>query len=104
MHEKVLPQHSLELLRSLESDGSPHLSEWTLAGGTGLAFLLGHRISADLDFFRVDNMDVRLLHDVLGQYGDYETMQESEHTLTVLLHNTKLSFFCVKDRSLYFSD
>ena len=101
MHENVLPQHSLELLRRLESDRSPYLSGWTLAGGTGLAFVLGHRISVDLDFFRTDSMNARLLHDVLSQYGDYETMQESEHTLTVLLYDTKLSFFCVKDPFLF---
>lgn len=51
MYEKVLPQHCLELLRELKSNGSPYLSEWTLAGDTGLAFIPGHRISVDLDFF-----------------------------------------------------
>ena len=101
VYEKVLPQHSLELLRRLEADSSPHLSGWTLAGGTGLAFLLGHRVSVDLDFFRTDNMDVRRLHGVIGEYGDYETMQEAEDTLTVLLQDTKLSFFCVKDPFLF---
>jgi predicted nucleotidyltransferase component of viral defense system len=91
----------LELLRRLGADSSPYLSGWTLAGGTGLAFILGHRISVDLDFFRVDDLDVRVLHDVLGKYGDYETMQESKHTLTVLLQDTKLSFFCIKDPFLF---
>jgi len=101
MHEKVLPQHSLELLSQLEADPSPLLAGWTLAGGTGLAFHLGHRVSEDMDFFRTDDLDVRLLHDVLAEHGSYETLQESEHTLTVLLHETKLSFFRVRDPFLF---
>lgn len=101
MHEKVLPQHSLELLSDLERDASPLLAGWTLAGGTGLALYLGHRISEDLDFFRADDFDVRLLHDVLTRHGEYETLQEAEHTLTVLLRETKLSFFRVADPLLF---
>ena len=101
MHEKVLPQHSLELLTALEETPSPLLSNWTLAGGTGLAFHLGHRISEDLDFFRTDNMDVRTLHDALAAHGRYETLQEAEHTLTVLIRQTKLSFFRVRDPFLF---
>jgi len=101
MHEKVLPQHSLELLKLLELDKRPQLSGWTLAGGTGLAFHLGHRVSEDLDFFRTDDLDVRTLHDVLGRHGSYETLQEADHTLTVLLHETKLSFFRVYDPFLF---
>lgn len=31
----------------------------------------------------------------------YETLQEAEHTLTVLIHKTKLSFFRVTDRFLF---
>ena len=101
MHEKVLPQHSLELLKLLEQDSAPQLSGWTLAGGTGLAFQLGHRVSDDLDLFRTDALDVRTLHDVLEKHGAYETLQEAEHTLTVLHHATKLSFFCVRDPFLF---
>lgn len=101
MHEKVLPQHSLELLSTLAADTSKPLTGWTLAGGTGLAFRLGHRISDDLDFFRTDDMDVRILHDVLARCGPYETLQEADHTLTVLLQRTKLSFFRVRESFLY---
>lgn len=101
MHENVLPRHSLELLSQLEEQKSPHLGGWTLAGGTGLAFLLGHRSSDDLDFFRTDALDVRVLHEVLAGHGTYETLQEAEHTLTVILRKTKLSFFRVRAPFLF---
>ena len=101
MHEKVLPQHSLELLTELEGNPSPLLSNWTLAGGTGLAFLMGHRISEDLGFFRTDDLDLRMLHDALAKHGRYETLQESEHTLTVLIRKTKMSFFRIRDPFLF---
>lgn len=101
MHEKVLPPHTLELLDRFEADDSPSLSGWTLAGGTGLAFHLGHRVSEDLVFFRTDEVDVRALHDVLSAHGPYETLQESDQTLTVLIRNTKLSFFRAGDPFLF---
>ena len=101
MHEKVLPQHSLELLNAFERDTSPQLAGWTLAGGTGLAFHLGHRVSEDLDFFRTDGVDVRRLHAALREHGTYETLQEEDHTLTVLMQDTKLSFFRVRDPFLF---
>lgn len=101
MHESVLPEHSLNLLDQLATLPDPALQGWTLAGGTGLAFHFGHRISEDLDFFRTDTMDVRCLHDCLQTVGSYETLQEAEHTLTVLIANTKMSFFCVQDPFLF---
>lgn len=93
MHEKVLSTSSLELLREMESSSSLINPTWILAGGTGLALQTGHRISDDFDFFRVDLPDSRELHEKLRCFGDYETLQESKHTLTVLLRGTKLSFF-----------
>ncbi len=102
MHENVLPKHSLDLLTALGKDASPLLAGWTLAGGTGLALTLGHRISEDLDFFRTDDFDVRALHDVIGRHGNYETLQDHDgHTLTVLIRRTKLSFFRVRDPILF---
>lgn len=101
MHEKVLPKHSLELLNRLGEMEHPALSGWTLAGGTGLALHLGHRVSEDFDFFRTDDLDVSRLHDVLGQLGPYETLQEAGHTLTVLILRTKVSFFLVRDPFIF---
>ena len=101
MHERALPEHSLELLNRLETAGSPLLRGWTLAGGTGLAFRIDHRVSESLDFFRTDAVDARTLHEAIGGQGSYETLQESEHTLTVLLCGTKLSFLRVGDPFLF---
>ena len=101
MHEKVLPGNGLGLLAELEKDGSSELDGWTLAGGTGLALHLGHRVSEDFDFFRCDELDVRGLHDTLSRHGTYEVLQEATHTLTVLMQETKLSFFNVADPFLF---
>jgi len=101
MHEKVLPGASRDLLVALESLDSPSLQGWTLAGGTGLALHLGHRVSEDFDFFRTDAIDQQRLFDVLRHAGEVETLQEDENTLTVIVSQTKLSFFCVPDPFLF---
>jgi hypothetical protein len=101
MHEKVLPKHTLELLDKIGRHAAPILNNWILAGGTGLALREGHRISVDLDFFRTERLDLRDLHGVLEKIGDYETLQEADHTLTVLMNRTKLSFFRVPDPFLF---
>ena len=101
MHEKVLPKGSRSVLDRLEATQTSGLDGWILAGGTGLALHLGHRVSNDFDFFRTDETDVRSLHAVLKQCGTYETLQEAEHTLTVLVEGVKLSFFRTPDPFLH---
>ena len=101
MHEKVLPGSSSDLLAGLEQLKSPLLRGWTLAGGTGLALHLGHRVSEDFDFFRGDEFDVDALYRLLQQMGNVEVLQEAEHTLTGIVQSTKLSFFRVPDPFLF---
>ncbi len=101
MHERVLPQGSRELLEIFEGLTSPELDGWTLAGGTGLALQVGHRISEDFDFFRCERFDVGRLYGVLREAGPAETLQEDRDTLTVLLEGVKLSFFTVADPLLF---
>lgn len=101
MHEKVLPRGSREILAKLESLNSPELQGWTLAGGTGLALQLGHRVSEDFDFFRSDPFDGSRLHETLRRVGRVETLQEDDRTLTVILSETKVSFFSVPDPFLF---
>lgn len=101
MHEKVLPRGSRELLAKLEPLTRPELEGWTLAGGTGLALQMGHRISEDFDFFRTHPFSANRLHDTLRQVGAVETLQEEESTLTVIIARTKVSFFSVPDEFLF---
>jgi hypothetical protein len=101
MHEKVLSAPCLELLIRMESDPSFPRKDWMLAGGTGLALQLGHRQSDDLDFFLAELPDAGRLHERLRSFGTYETLQESGHTLTVLLGGTKLSFSKTNDPFLF---
>ncbi len=101
MHNKALPKHSLTLLTALEKTANPRLAGWILAGDTGLALHLGHRVSEDFDFFRTDSMDLRTVHEVFGRLGKYETLQDEDHTLTVIAFKTKVSFFRIKDRFIF---
>jgi hypothetical protein len=101
VHDKVLPGRSRKLLDSLAALNSPELEGWTLAGGTGLALHVGHRVSEDFDFFKVEPFDVNRLYRALSAIAALETLQQEEGTLTVLAGGVKLSFFSVLDRFLF---
>jgi hypothetical protein len=72
-----------------------------LAGGTGLALQVGHRVSEDFDFFKVESIDTGRLNLALRSLGPAETLQHDESTLTVLVLGVKLSFFSVPDPFLF---
>jgi len=101
VHEKVLPKGSRAVLARVEEIDRPQLQAWTLAGGTGLALRLGHRVSKDFDFFRTEGMSADSLHSLFRRMGEYETLQEASNTLTVLVSGTTLSFFQVPDPFLF---
>jgi hypothetical protein len=101
MHEKVLPRGSRELLAKLESLNRPELEAWTLAGGTGLALRLGHRVSLDFDFFRIDGFSQDRLVGCLRDAGAVEVLQEDDRTLTAIVDQVKVSFFSVPDGFLF---
>ena len=101
MHEKVMPKGSKAILDRLEGLYGSILKGWILAGGTGLALRIGHRVSEDFDFFRNDPFELRSLHDAIGEIGSYETLQEYEYTLTVIAAGIKLSFFQIPDPFIF---
>jgi len=89
MHPEALTEESNELLLSLrEFDG------FYLAGGTGLALQIGHRVSEDFDFFTEDYLPENFLGSVEGVFSDRAitpSVNNSEE-LTVFINNTKVTF------------
>jgi predicted nucleotidyltransferase component of viral defense system len=65
-----------------------------LAGGTGLALQIGHRVSEDLDFFRDASFDPNsLLLTLKSKTNSYEDVVIETHTLLVSLEGARCSFF-----------
>jgi hypothetical protein len=96
-----LPPNSRQLLARLTEAPTNALDGWVLAGGTGLALHLGHRLSVDFDLFRTQGMDKECLHRALAAAGTVETLLETAGSLTVLAAGVKLSFFQVPDPFLF---
>ena len=73
--------------------------DFYLAGGTGLALQIGHRISEDFDLFtshRFDNTQLlRRVEEVFHEH-DIVQLQNEEQTLTLMMHEVKISFFFVE--------
>lgn len=67
--------------------------QFYLAGGTALALQLGHRESADLDFFSRAPFDAGAMKEELAQKGQLAITSEDEKTLNGILDDIRVSFF-----------
>jgi len=68
------------------------LSNFYLAGGTGLALQLGHRVSLDFDFFTKDDIDTKILIQKIKNLGKFSVEKESENTLIGIFEGTRITF------------
>jgi len=80
--------HDLEVLRKKRL-----LGNFYIAGGTGIALILKHRRSYDLDFFNSENFNLDLLTDKISKLGHFELEKREEGTVIGLFKNTRVSFF-----------
>lgn len=78
---------TIDLLRAIVRE-----RKFVLAGGTALAFHLGHRRSVDLDFFTSNDFDELALGNALAALGA-EMRAQQEGTLHISLEGVKCSFF-----------
>jgi len=95
----VLPPEAWDVVRRLRSKAS--LGEWTLAGGTGLALQLGHRVSRDLDFFRDASFDPGVLASTLSRVASVEVRDRSADTLHATVDGILVSFLRLERPLLY---
>ena len=90
MFDNVMPPASLTLMRDL--DGELAAQGFYLAGGTGLALQLGHRVSEDLNFFTEAEFDPVMVTRHLEAKPDYSETMVSKGTLYCRASGVKLSF------------
>lgn len=89
-HDEVLPSGSTEILSELYNNIS--LSQFYLAGGTGLALLLGHRHSHDFDFFTSELFNEDALLQKTKVLKELSNVSKDEQTLHINLKGIKISF------------
>ena len=89
-HPEAITSSTEQALRRL-STGSI-LSDFYLAGGTGLALHLGHRISEDLDFFTKDLFDEDALIQRIQTIPRFSVLAKAPSTVHANIQGTKVSF------------
>jgi len=92
VHPEAMTPEALALVPRLAPTVARH--RFILAGGTSLALHLGHRVSADLDFFSEEEVLPDLLMGGLrAAHLNSEVMQLAPGTLSVVIEGVKVSFF-----------
>lgn len=90
LHKKVVPSFAWGVLNELNAISI--LSKFYLAGGTGLALLLGHRRSFDFDFFSTALFNEEILIQEIKKLNNVTIISKDRHTLHIELKGIKVSF------------
>ena len=69
------------------------LRSFYLAGGTGCALHIGHRLSYDFDFFSQDEFDIVAVKNTLRNQGRFVIDYSDADTMTGRFEGTKISLF-----------
>lgn len=99
MFEEIFIKGARDNLALLGQSGI--LNNAYLAGGTGLALQLGHRISVDFDFFTPDEFKSRSFASELAGLGEFIEEQADKGTVLGEFKGIKFSLFIYKYPLLY---
>jgi hypothetical protein len=89
-HPEAITSSTEQTLRHLST--ASVLSDFYLAGGTGLALQFGHRLSEDLDFFTKDLFDEDALIQRIQRMPGFSVVAKAPSTLHANIQGTKVSF------------
>lgn len=89
-HPEVLPGQWLAVAARLRDSGVS--TPFYLAGGTGLALQLGHRVSVDLNLFSEQGFRPQALRDRLRGAPGLKTVQMAPDSLDLQIDELKVSF------------
>ena len=89
MHPEAITLEAKKVLKKLKN-----FSDFYLAGGTGLALQMGHRISVDFDFFSNDYIPEDLLSRIEKVFkdSDIKIIVNQPEQLDILIDGVNLSF------------
>jgi len=89
MHQEAITSKAKEIFNKLKN-----FPEFYLAGGTGMALQLGHRVSIDFDFFWGKDIPKELLPKVRRVFKDFEIKTIINHSeqLTLTINGVDVSF------------
>ena len=90
MAKEILSQSTKNNLLVLKKAGI--LKNFYLAGGTGLALQLRHRLSLDLGFFTPQDINPQSLIQRMKRLGNFSVSQEAHNTLEGIFEKTRLTF------------
>ncbi len=91
LHSEVLDERTAALLSRIAEEDA--FRDFYLAGGTGLALQLGHRVSLDLDLFSERPWAASRVLDAARALGPTTVDLESEGTLVGSVGGVRVSFF-----------
>lgn len=89
-HQEVLTEAVQRTLQDLQRISV--LTDFYLAGGTGLALQVGHRRSIDLDFFTHEPFNPERILGKVEKLGGLQVLAKDPETLHVNIRETKVSF------------
>jgi nucleotidyltransferase AbiEii toxin of type IV toxin-antitoxin system len=90
VNPKVLTRQAWDVVRKLSDMHAE--TGWILAGGTGMALQLGHRMSLDLGFFREADFERGAVRVELGKRGKLEVQAQDSDTLHTTFDGVRLSY------------
>lgn len=100
MFERIFPHRTQALLDRVSLIIANE--DFYLAGGSGLALQIGHRVSEDLDFFKESSFNPGVLLGKLREAAQkVEVTLMEKDTLVAILDDVRLSFFAYEVSLIY---